>query len=365
MRGPESAAVASSALRVGRGLSVAARCLVGVCLLLSWIWPAAARAQAAPAPEISLNGQLFPTLGEAVLAAVSGQTVTIGAGVLTLSEPVALGAGVSIEGASAHATLLDAAGLEVGIRIAAADPAANSAAGVRRLEVSGALRGIEVTAANGVVIRNVVLRDNEESGVYVGDDSDVTVLNATLVRNGTGIVSAGSGVVHVRNSVITAGGAGLSAAADDKLISSYNDLFGNTGPAYQHVQRGIGDLSYQPIFVDLAQNDLRLADAQAITDRGDPADDFAAEPEPNGRRINLGAFGGTVEAELSVPPPPNAAGGGCSVAGFAGQRGENASGAVAWALLTTGLLAMAATRRRSAPITASLRTTPSEGQPRD
>lgn len=364
MRGPESAAVESSALRAWRGLSVAARCLVGVCLLLSWIWPAAARAQAALAPEISLNGQLFPTLGEAVVAAVSGQTVTIGAGVLTLSEPVALGAGVSIEGASAHATLLDAAGLEVGIRIAAADPAANSAAGVRRLEVSGALRGIEVMAANGVVIRNVVLRDNE-SGVYVGDDSDVTVLNATLVRNGKGIVSAGSGVVHVRNSVITAGGAGLSAAADDKLISSYNDLFGNTGPAYQRVRRGIGDLSYQPIFVDLAQNDLRLADVQAITDRGDPADDFAAEQEPNGRRINLGAFGGTVEAELSVPPPPNAAGGGCSVAGVAGQRGENASGAVVWALLTAGLLAMAATRRHSAPITASLRTTPSEGQPRD
>ncbi|MEP6651792.1 MAG: right-handed parallel beta-helix repeat-containing protein [Myxococcales bacterium] len=333
-----------------------------MCLLLPWVWPAAARAQVAP--EISLNGELFPTLAEAVAAAASGQTVTIGAGVLTLSAPIALGAGVSIEGASAHATLLDAAGLEVGIRIAAADPAANPGAGVRRLEVSGALRGIEVTAVHGVVIRNVVLRDNQE-GVYVGDDSEVTVVNATLVRNGTGIFSAGSGVVQVRNSVITAGGAGLSAMVDGKLISSYDDLFGNTGPTYLHVQRGIGDLTYQPIFMDLAQNDLRLADTQAITDRGDPADDFAAEPEPNGRRINLGAFGGTAEAELSMAPPPNAAGGGCSVAGIAGRPKENPSGAAAWALLTAGLLAAAATRRHSSRMKTSLRTTSSDGRSAD
>ena len=41
--------------------------------------------------------------------------------------------------------------------------------------------------------------------------------------------------------------------------------------------------------------------SQPSTDRGDPADAVGEEPAPNGGRINLGAFGGTADAELSTP----------------------------------------------------------------
>ena len=44
-----------------------------------------------------------------------------------------------------------------------------------------------------------------------------------------------------------------------------------------------------------------LAGPQPSTDQGDPADTVGAEPTPNGGRINLGAFGGTADAELSAP----------------------------------------------------------------
>ncbi len=34
-------------------------------------------------------------------------------------------------------------------------------------------------------------------------------------------------------------------------------------------------------------------------DTGDPASDYSNEPEPNGGRINIGAYGGTAEATTS------------------------------------------------------------------
>jgi hypothetical protein len=54
-------------------------------------------------------------------------------------------------------------------------------------------------------------------------------------------------------------------------------------------------------FTGLADRNLLLASTQPSTDKGDPADDVGAEPTPNGARINLGAFGGTAEAERSGP----------------------------------------------------------------
>ena len=53
-------------------------------------------------------------------------------------------------------------------------------------------------------------------------------------------------------------------------------------------------------FTAAGARDFRLAHQQATTDRGDPADDVGDEPEPNGQRINLGAFGGTAEAERTA-----------------------------------------------------------------
>ena len=38
-------------------------------------------------------------------------------------------------------------------------------------------------------------------------------------------------------------------------------------------------------------------------DRGDPVDDCSDEPEPNGGIINMGAYGGTPQASLSLLCP--------------------------------------------------------------
>ena len=64
---------------------------------------------------------------------------------------------------------------------------------------------------------------------------------------------------------------------------------------------GTGDLAAAVTFVDLTGHNLMLAGPQPSTDEGDPADAVGEEPTPNGARINLGAFGGTADAELSTP----------------------------------------------------------------
>src|SRR5262249_7149290 len=110
--------------------------------------------------------------------------------------------------------------------------------------------------------------------------------------------------------------------------------------------------------------DLHLAGLQPTTDHGDPGDGYALEPQPNGARVNMGAFGNTPTAELSepttgwtpitgakanVPAGPSPAiddgsgptlgggGSGCAVGG-------GAMGSATWLLL--GLGAMLAARRR-------------------
>jgi outer membrane protein assembly factor BamB len=77
----------------------------------------------------------------------------------------------------------------------------------------------------------------------------------------------------------------------------------NFGNCRYHCSPGEHDIHGDPLFVDIANGDYHLQnkfdgwpeDSPCI-DAGDPSDDFSLEPEPNGDRINQGAYGGTIEA---------------------------------------------------------------------
>jgi hypothetical protein len=159
---------------------------------------------------------------------------------------------------------------------------------------------------------------------------------------------------------------GLTSEGSGDLASSYDDLFGNTTD-YQGLVAGTGDLAAAVAFVDLAGHNLTLAGPQPSTDEGDPADAVGEEPTPNGARINLGAFGGTADAELSRPaaitgdpgsPAPTPAtpialppgetpvhqvgdpAGGCALGGPSSQAGGS------WLVLASALAAMLIPARR-------------------
>jgi hypothetical protein len=69
---------------------------------------------------------------------------------------------------------------------------------------------------------------------------------------------------------------------------------------------GTGNLNLDPLFVDAdgpdgvygtPDDDMHLLPTSPCIDAGDPGSDFSLEPEPDGGRINMGAYGNTPQAE--------------------------------------------------------------------
>ena len=152
--------------------------------------------------------------------------------------------------------------------------------------------------ATGVRLTHLIVRDCRVEGIAVRAGGEADVVNATLAGNGTAVRAAGT--ARIKNSLFTDNGVAAAGETPAALASTYNDLFGNQKD-YVGAAPGVGDFSTAVSFADLAARDLHLAGTQRSTDKGDPADDVGDEPAPNGGRINLGAFGGTPDAEPTAP----------------------------------------------------------------
>ena len=312
---------------------------------------------------VSVNGTPAANLRAAVANALPGDVIALGAGTYPISETLHVGAGVSLRGMGAGRTVIDATGLSVGVSFGASDP--KGSLSLDKTTIVGADTCVAVAAgASAVRLTHLVVRDCGTVGIAVASGASAAIVNATLVGNGTGVDSGGSATI--KNSILTGNAVGLVADTDGALVSSYDDLFGNQ-TAYRGLTAGTGDFSTAVAFVDLAGRNLLIAGPQPSTDQGDPADDAGAEPTPNGGRVNLGAFGGTADAETSAPAAagadagapdagapgttvdtPDAGGGpGPSAQGAGGcTYGGGAPGALTLALVL-GFVALTRPRRRS------------------
>jgi len=324
-------------------------------------------------PSVTVGGTPAGSLRAAVAGAQPGDVITLGAGTYTLTETLRVGAGVSLQGAGAGRTTLDASGLPTGVSFDASVP--GRGAGLDGMTIHGADTCVQVAGgATGVRLAHLIVRDCRTEGVAVRLNGAADLVNTTLVGNPTAVHAVGT--TRVRNSLLT--GNGTALAGDGALASTYDDVYGNQ-TNYQGDGAGTGDFSTPVTFADLAARDLRLTSPQPSTDRGDPADAVGAEPSPNGGRINLGAFGGTADAELTAPstavggtgtpgatpgadphevgttptptpkptPDPGGDDGGCRVAGhFDAVAGAGDSG---WAslLLAVGACTLILRRRRT------------------
>jgi hypothetical protein len=188
--------------------------------------------------------------------------------------------------------------------------------------IANAKFGILDEGATFISVSHSVIYHSQDT-VYgaIGSVNNTTTLTRTIeVTNcafadnrGAAIMTAntaGSGynpTVTVKNSVIAYNNFGLQKNADtNTFASSYNDVYGNVAGNYDGVSTGEGDISVVPYFVSTAEGNYRLqSQADGYTyhspciDRGDPADDYSQEPNPNGSRINQGRYGGITLAELS------------------------------------------------------------------
>lgn len=161
------------------------------------------------------------------------------------------------------------------------------------------------------MIRNCIIRDNtalEDGGgveVWGGSISNCTIAYNTSETVGGGL-DIGDVVNTIANSII------VSNSAPDGP-NFYEWLPMNISySCIQPLTDGEGVISVDPQFADPFQRDLHLKSTAGrmlsngtwtndvlnspCIDSGNPTDSFDAESSPNGLRINMGAYGNTVEA---------------------------------------------------------------------
>ncbi len=264
-------------------------------------WSAPEHFKAEQLPTVDIAGKAYDNVSDAVAHVQPGETIQLGAGTYKLGSSLVVPPGVSIAGAGGLQTIVDGTGLGAALVLKSAAGRTGGTV-IEGVTVTGGRVGIQVSGGEMATLRNIILRDHDDAGLLVDAGQKVDLINATVAWNGTGARAAGT--LSVRNSIVLENKtAGLALdGTDGKLDSRYNDVSGN-GSDYLGLSAGAGDLASPVTFADAPKRNLRLIDAQATTDRGDPADPFDKEPMPNGGRVNLGAYGNTTLAEISVDAP--------------------------------------------------------------
>ncbi|MBU0518768.1 M28 family peptidase [bacterium] len=183
--------------------------------------------------------------------------------------------------------------------------------------LSGQVDGGSISAINSTVeMDHCLIYDSyaEEGGAIFAQDADLSINFCTLVDNRAAIAGAMKvigGSALVENSIIW-------DCVGDPFIYYTASITMN----YCVVEggfTGIGNLDVDPLFVNPDIGDFHLQSMigryfyggwatspnySPCLDAGDPNSPFTDEPEPNGNRVNMGAYGGTAHASLS-PYDPN------------------------------------------------------------
>ncbi len=165
------------------------------------------------------------------------------------------------------------------------------------------------TFINALIVSNV-----NRGGIYCHGQSEPILVNSTISDNaGSGIVCLYSDIT-ISNSIISNNSGNGVEASDSSPSIMYSNLYNNTGNSFGNsdsigvlVTTNINGDScdiYQntlmdPMFVSATSNDHHLLDSSPCINSGNPATIYSNEPEPNGDRVNMGAFGNTAEAAVA------------------------------------------------------------------
>lgn len=177
-------------------------------------------------------------------------------------------------------------------------------------------------SANGLyncqgLIENCIISDNLSNGI---DACLAHISNCSIVGNkGHGVSGTTESITD--NIIVKNWNYGVDGVGSDVL--AYNNIWGNLNGSYSNVIPCPTDIHKDPRFaidcywdVDnnwvegeyhLKSNAGRWTESGWVyddvnspcIDAGDPCEPIGSEPNPNGGRINMGAYGGTVEASKS------------------------------------------------------------------
>ncbi len=161
---------------------------------------------------------------------------------------------------------------------------------------------LDLRAASKVT-HNLILRIRQGVGYGANISGAAILANNTIDQclRGVNISGAQSSAAIVKNNMITHGTFGILNNVAN-TIHRYNDVFGNS-INYSFTTPGAGDIDLDPQYLDVLKDDFRVKTASPAIDAGDPFDPVGEEPEPNGKRIDMGAYGGTKNATPKIIAP--------------------------------------------------------------
>ncbi|MEN6427923.1 MAG: right-handed parallel beta-helix repeat-containing protein [Phycisphaerales bacterium] len=159
------------------------------------------------------------------------------------------------------------------------------------------------------VLANFVITGCGLAGIYCDYGASPTLKNLTIVDNQFGIVSYHGSAPTISNCI-------LWDNADGDLFQC-NASYSCIGHANE--SKGTGNISSDPLFANAAGGDYHLRSPYGryvpgsgawttdtamspCIDKGDPSEYPRCERVPNGNRINMGAYGGTLCASKSSGP---------------------------------------------------------------
>ncbi len=204
---------------------------------------------------------------------------------------------------------------------------------ISRLEVySNARQGIYSYYSNYISLKNNIIHGNSSIGISLFFSGYNTLENNTIVLNGVDqIYFSDSPGLTAKNNIFHADTSGRYAvrgysvigntdynlfyATNGALIGDFNGIVCNSIAEWQAASNNdLNSFSDDPGLVNPAGGQFHLkstagsyhggawtldaSDSQCI-DAGDPVDTYENEPEENGNRINIGAYGGTEYASIS------------------------------------------------------------------
>lgn len=194
------------------------------------------------------------------------------------------------------------------------------------------------------LIKNCLISDNNASygqggGIHRFNAGKCVLTNCTLVKNSAtsgGALYCWGGTIVMNNSILWANDA---SQGPEIAVTPYSGLSGGVTASYSNVRGGEamvydpcnvfvwGDsnIDTNPLFASFDPNgdsefwDLHLQSAYGrwdtnsqswisdsntspCIDAGDPNSDWSSEPWPNGKRINMGTYGGTNQASRNGNP---------------------------------------------------------------
>jgi parallel beta-helix repeat protein len=138
-------------------------------------------------------------------------------------------------------------------------------------------------------------------GVHAGQHSPINITNNVFTGNLTGVTFGWANEPTIRNNIIVNNDTGIhwydDGSGTPQADIDYNDVWNNDFWDYNpSIQPGPNDIAADPLFTDASAGDYHLSPCSPAIDTGDPAFDYSNEPEPNGNRVNMGAYGNTSEA---------------------------------------------------------------------